>query len=146
MLSLRSSQTCSPYARTRLTRDCGVDRLCWRIDPDIDARHFSREPRFEPSTAENLLCKICIAACEHMRRINHARRAIESLTIGPQEIVTKLFQRDKMRRSRPIKYAQHLDISACCPEPLNTQPRMMQIFVLSRIPTASIPIRIAIYS
>jgi hypothetical protein len=51
--------------------------------------------------AETILRKTHLAACEHMRRMIHTRRAIEALAMGPQGIVTKLFQRDKMRRGRP---------------------------------------------
>jgi hypothetical protein len=51
--------------------------------------------------AETILRKTHLAACEHMRRMIHTRRAIEALTVGPQGIITKLFQRDNMRRGRP---------------------------------------------
>jgi hypothetical protein len=51
--------------------------------------------------AETILRKTHLAACEHMRRMIHTRRAIETLTLGPQGIVTKLFQRDTMRRGSP---------------------------------------------
>ena len=51
--------------------------------------------------AETILRKTHLAACEHMRRMIHTRGAIETPTMGPQGIVTKLFQRDKMRRGRP---------------------------------------------
>jgi len=45
--------------------------------------------------AERTLRKTHLAACEHLRRMIHTRRAIETLTMGPQGIVTKPFQRDK---------------------------------------------------
>jgi hypothetical protein len=48
--------------------------------------------------AESLLRKTHIAACEYMRRMCHTRRAIEVVKMGPQGIVSKLFQRDKPRR------------------------------------------------
>jgi hypothetical protein len=54
------------------------------------------------AAAETILRKTHLAACEHMRRMIHLRRAVEALTMGPQGIVTKLFQRDKMRRGRPL--------------------------------------------
>ena len=44
--------------------------------------------------AETLLRKTHISACEHMRRMCHTRRAIESLTMGPQGIVTRLHRRN----------------------------------------------------
>jgi len=48
--------------------------------------------------AQTILRKTHLAACEHMRRMIHTRRAIEALTMGPQGIVTELFQRDRTRR------------------------------------------------
>jgi len=51
--------------------------------------------------AETILRKTHLAACEHMRRMIHTRRGIEALTMGPQGIVTELFQRDKTCRGRP---------------------------------------------
>jgi hypothetical protein len=55
--------------------------------------------------AETPLRKTHPAACEHMVATNDphspTRRAIEALTMGPQGMVTKFFQRDKMRRGRP---------------------------------------------
>ena len=50
---------------------------------------------------ETILRKTHLAACEHRRRMIHTRRAIETLTMGPQGIVTEFFKRDKMRRGRP---------------------------------------------
>ena len=44
--------------------------------------------------AETLLRKTHISACEHMRRMCHTRRAIESVTMGPQGIVTRLHRRN----------------------------------------------------
>jgi hypothetical protein len=49
---------------------------------------LNREP------AETLLRKTHISACEHMRRMCHTRRAIESVTMGPQGIVTRLHRRN----------------------------------------------------
>jgi hypothetical protein len=40
--------------------------------------------------AETLFRKTHISACEHMRRMCHTRRAIESVTMGPQGIVIML--------------------------------------------------------
>ena len=37
--------------------------------------------------AETILRKTPLAACEHMRRMIHTRRAIEALTMGPQGII-----------------------------------------------------------
>jgi len=44
--------------------------------------------------AETLLRKTHISACEHMRRMCHNRRAIESLTMGPQEIAIRLHRQN----------------------------------------------------
>jgi len=44
--------------------------------------------------AETLLQKTHISACEHMRRMCHTRRAIASVTMGPQGIVIRLHRRN----------------------------------------------------
>ena len=51
--------------------------------------------------AESLLRKTHLAACKHMRRTIHTRRAIEARTMGPLGIVTTIFQSDKLRRGHP---------------------------------------------
>jgi hypothetical protein len=44
--------------------------------------------------AETLLRRTHISACEHMRRMCHTHRAVESVMMGPQGIVTRLHRRN----------------------------------------------------
>ena len=58
--------------------------------------------------AETILRKTHLAACEHMRRMIHTRRAIETLTMGPQKTLPKGqgAPRTPTSRKRTAQYEQ----------------------------------------
>jgi len=102
-MRIRTPQTCSYCTNLRHTlSEIVVIVACVRGSiPASTLDTLRNDIRLNRAPTETILRKTHLAACEHMRRMIHTRRAIETLTVGPQGIVTKLFQRDKMRRGRP---------------------------------------------